>query len=133
MRLRPDPRRCPAPWVPRRFVLAPLCLTLLGANDVSTPDPGAFVQQQVGDAISEVRILEVGTRGVFVYGRAATNDGTKLETYCREAVEALELVLPGRSAHVLWHTPSGTDHTCPAPGTRRQLPPPPGKETEQSG
>lgn len=119
--------------MPTRLVLAPLCLALLGANGASVPDPGEFVQKQLGDAVSDVRILEVGTRGVFVYGRTATDDGAKLGTYCRDATEALELVLPGRSAHVLWHTPSGTDHKCPAPGTRRKLPPPPGEETEQSG
>jgi hypothetical protein len=133
MRIRLAPVRRLAPWVPTRLVLAPLCLALLGANNVSVPDPGEFLQKQLGDAVSDVRILEVGTRGVFVYGRATTNDGAELGTYCREATEALELVLPGRSAHVLWHTPSGVDHKCPAPGTRRKLPPPPGEETGQSG
>ena len=61
-------------------------------------------------------------RAVFVYGRAATNDPTELAAFCRGAAEALEMVLPGRSAHVLWHTPSGIDHKCAAPENRRALP-----------
>ncbi|MEE8314551.1 MAG: hypothetical protein V3R91_09530 [Myxococcota bacterium] len=106
------------------LVLA-LALSTLGAGDpVTVPKPGEFVEQQLGEAVSQVRILEVGKRAVFVYGRAATNDPTELGAFCRGAAEALEMVMPGRSAHVLWHTPLGIDHKCPAPENRRALPEP---------
>ncbi len=97
---------------------------------MTVPKPGEFVDQQLGETVSQVRILEVGMRAVFVYGRAATNDPTELAAFCRGAAEALEMVLPGRSAHVLWHTPSGIDHKCAAPENRRALPEPaaPGAE-----
>ncbi|MEE9279079.1 MAG: hypothetical protein V3V67_02790 [Myxococcota bacterium] len=107
------------------WVLAPVCLALLGVGDATVPQPDQFLQQQLGDAISDIRILEVGTRGVFVYGRVVTDDGAQLAGFCVAAAEALQMVLPGRSAHVLWHTPSGNDYACPAPNARRALPPRP--------
>ena len=104
-------------------VLAPVCLALLGVGDVTVPQPDEFLQKELGEAISEIRILEVGTRGVFVYGRAVTDDEAQLAGFCVDAAEALQMVLPGRSAHVLWHTPSGNDYACPVPKARRALPP----------
>ena len=105
--------------------LAPLVLglTLLGAGGVGVPEPGAFVQKHLQDSVSDVSILEVGGRGIFVYGRTTTNDPALLASFCSSAIEALEMILPGRSAHVLWHTPSSIDYKCPIPTTRRKLPP----------
>ena len=92
-------------------------------------EAAAFVQQHLQDSVTDVSILEVGERGLFVYGRAATNEPTALATFCSGALEALEMILPGRSAHVLWHTPNGVDYKCPLPTARRKLPAP---ETEAS-
>ncbi len=105
--------------------LAPIVLglTLLGAGGVGVPEPGAFVQKHLQDSVSDVSILEVEGRGIFVYGRTTTNDPALLASFCSGAIEALEMILPGRSAHVLWHTPSSIDYKCPIPTTRRKLPP----------
>ena len=106
-----------------------LGLAVLGAQVVGVPEPAAFVQKHLQDSVSDVSILEVGERGLFVYGRTATNEPTELASFCSGALEALEMILPGRSAHVLWHTPNGVDYRCPLPTARRKLPAP---ETETS-
>ncbi len=99
-----------------------LGFVLLGAQRVGVPEPGEFIQKHLEDSVSDVSILEVGGRGLFVYGWAATDDRALLAGFCSGAIEALEMILPGRSAHVLWHTPSDVDYKCPAPTTRRKLP-----------
>ena len=109
---------------PAGLALLALGLALLGAESIGVPEPKAFVQKHLQDSVSEVSILEVGARTLFVYGRAATNDPALLASFCSGAIEALEMILPGRSAHVLWHTPNGGDYQCPAPTTRRKLPTP---------
>ncbi len=110
--------------VPAGLALLALGLALLGAGGVGVPEPKAFVQRHLQNSVSEVSILEVGARAMFVYGRAATDDPALLASFCSGAIEALEMILPGRSAHVLWHTPNGGDYKCPAPTTRRNLPTP---------
>ncbi len=114
---------------PAGLALLALGLALLGAGDIGVPEPKAFVEKHLQNSVSEVSILEVGARAMFVYGRAATDDPALLASFCSGAIEALEMILPGRSAHVLWHTPNGGDYKCPAPTTRRKLPSP---ETEAS-
>ena len=124
IRQRPRDTRRPA-----ELALLALGLGLLGAGDIGVPEPKAFVEKHLQNSVSEVSILEIGARSMFVYGTAATNDPALLASFCTGAIEALEMILPGRSAHVLWHTPNGRDYKCPAPTTRRKLPTP---ETDAS-